>query len=58
MTSRERYVKPIVMQLHYATDPSVTIALTCKTTTSTSGPTIAGCLETGGQGVCQDVVAS
>lgn len=42
--SREQYVKPVVMQLHYATDPQVTIALACKTTGSASGAAASGCL--------------
>lgn len=44
--NREQYVKPIVMQLHYATDSSVSIATPCKVTGSATGPTPSSC--TGG----------
>lgn len=44
MIARELYVKPVVMQLHYSSDPSVTIATSCKTTQSASGPVTSGCL--------------
>ncbi len=30
MTNREPYVKPVMMQLHYATEPGVTMAQACK----------------------------
>ena len=46
MIPRASYVKPVVMQLHYATEPDVAIAQVCKTTGSTSGPTVSGCLTT------------
>ena len=43
MTPREPYVKPLVMQLHYATEPEVAIAQSCKTTGTGFGPTIGSC---------------
>ncbi len=57
MILRIPYVKPVVMQLHFATDPSVTIATVCKTTTSASGPTTGACL-TSGITPCQNIVDS
>jgi hypothetical protein len=57
MSRREIYVKPVVMQLHYSTDRSVTIAQTCKTTTSSSGPAVGACqAELGGP--CSNIVDS
>lgn len=46
MDTREPYVKPVVMQLHYSTEPEVAIAQACKTTGSASGPTVSGCRTT------------
>jgi|AAFX01.1.fsa_nt_gi hypothetical protein len=46
MSEREPYVKPVVMQLHYSTEPEVAIAQACKTTGSASGPTVSGCKTT------------
>jgi hypothetical protein len=46
MTPREPYVKPVVMQLHYATEPEVAIAQACKTTGSAQGPAIGACRTT------------
>jgi hypothetical protein len=40
---REPYVKPVVMQLHYSTDQSVSMAEGCKVVGSGSGPTVTGC---------------
>jgi hypothetical protein len=46
MSSREPYVKPLVMQLHYSTEPEVAIAAACKTPGAVSGPLVAGCKTT------------
>lgn len=46
MSEREPYVKPVVLQLHYSTEPEVAIAQACKTTGSASGPTVSGCKTT------------
>ena len=43
METREQYVKPVLVQLHYAAEPDVAIAQACKTTGSASGPTVSGC---------------
>lgn len=52
MSSREPYVKPVVMQLHYSAEPEVAIAQTCKTTGSASGPAVSGCRREGSSGAC------
>jgi len=44
MSIRDEYVKPVLMQLHYSTEPEVAVAQACKTTGSASGPTVSGCL--------------
>jgi hypothetical protein len=51
--NREAYVKPVVMQLHYATEPDVAIAQACKTTGSQTGPTISSCRRSTNPGPCQ-----
>lgn len=43
MSSREQYVKPLVMQLHYSTEPEVAIADACKTSGGSKGPTVGPC---------------
>ena len=43
MPNRDEYVKPVVIQLHYSTEPEVAIAQTCKTTGSPSGAAVSGC---------------
>jgi hypothetical protein len=55
MTPREPYTKPVVMQLHYATEPEVAIAQSCKTTGSATGPTISGCRTTNPFIPCQTI---
>lgn len=42
MLPRQRYTKPVIMQLHYETEPSAAIATPCKTAMA-GGPTISGC---------------
>ena len=49
---REPYVKPVVMQLHYSTEPDVAIASACKTTGSATGPTISSCRNQQNPGPC------
>jgi hypothetical protein len=49
---REPYVKPTVMQLHYSTEPDVTIAQACKTTGSSTGPATSSCRREVGPGQC------
>ena len=46
MQNREPYVKPLVTQLHYSTEPEVAIAQACKTTGSLQGSTAASCRTT------------
>ncbi|MDQ3696604.1 MAG: hypothetical protein M3373_01060 [Gemmatimonadota bacterium] len=46
MSSNEPYVKPVVTQLHYATEPEVAIAQACKVTGSASGAVLSGCTTT------------
>jgi hypothetical protein len=55
MTPREPYMKPVVMQLHYATEPEVAIAQSCKTTGSAQGPTVGSCRTTNPFIPCQTV---
>ena len=43
MQNREPYVKPLVTQLHYSTEPEVAIAQACKTTGSTTGSLALSC---------------
>jgi len=43
MSYRDEYVKPVIMQLHYSTEPEVAVAQACKTTGSASGPAVSGC---------------
>lgn len=43
MSNRDEYVKPVLMQLHYSTEPEVAVAQACKTTGSASGPAVSGC---------------
>jgi hypothetical protein len=43
MQNREPYVKPLVTQLHYSTEPEVAIASACKTTGATVGSTALSC---------------
>jgi hypothetical protein len=50
--SRESYVKPVVMQLHYATEPDVAIAQACKTAGAATGPTISSCRRSPTPGPC------
>jgi hypothetical protein len=40
---RRDYVKPVVQQLHYMVDQHVSLAASCKTTGSATGPTTANC---------------
>ena len=42
MPNREPYVKPLIVQLHYSTEPEVAIAFACKTTGS-SGAFVGPC---------------
>lgn len=49
---RKEYVKPIVMQLHYSTEPDVSIATTCKTTGSSTGPATSSCRREVGSAPC------
>lgn len=51
--SREEYVKPVVMQLHYATERNVSIAQACKTTGSATGPSVSSCRNSLNPGVCR-----
>ena len=44
MSTRERYVKPVVMQLHYSTEPEVMIASVCKAPGSVTGAVQTGCV--------------
>ncbi len=53
MQNREPYVKPMVVQLHYSTEPEVAIAQACKTTGSGSGPTLGACRTTNPFVPCQ-----
>ena len=53
MSSREPYVKPVVMQLHYAAETEVAQLGACKTTGSARGPTIGGCRTTNPFVPCQ-----
>jgi hypothetical protein len=46
MSHREPYVKPVISQLHYSTEPGVAIASPCKTSGSSTGPTIEACKTT------------
>ncbi|MEJ7811607.1 MAG: hypothetical protein WKG32_14435 [Gemmatimonadaceae bacterium] len=55
MPNREVYVKPVLMQLHYSTEPEVAVAQACKTTGSASGPTVSGCRTTNPFVPCQTV---
>lgn len=48
---KQSYVKPMVMQLHYSTDPGVTIAAGCKTVQAT-GPNADACQPTVSPGPC------
>lgn len=43
MLNRDEYVKPLIMQLHYSTEPEVTIAQACKMVGSAVGATASGC---------------
>jgi hypothetical protein len=49
----EPYVKPVIVQLHYATEPDVAIAQACKTTGSNSGPAISSCRNAVNPGACR-----
>jgi hypothetical protein len=52
MNARQPYSKPVVMQLHYSTEPGVAIASPCKTTGSLSGPTVEPCKQDGSSLPC------
>jgi hypothetical protein len=53
MENREPYVKPLVIQLHYAAETEVAQLGACKTTGSARGPTIGGCRTTNPFVPCQ-----
>ncbi|HWJ23240.1 MAG TPA: hypothetical protein VNS52_12885 [Gemmatimonadaceae bacterium] len=43
---RQPYVKPLVYQLQYMVDQHVSLAASCKTTGSATGPTTSNCKTT------------
>ena len=46
--TKRPYVTPAVQQLHYMVDQHVSLAASCKTTGSATGPTSADCKTTNG----------
>ena len=52
MPNREPYVKPLIVQLHYSTEPEVAVAQACKTTGS-SGMFVGPCRTTNPFVPCQ-----